>query len=199
MKVMKSFVLAAAAVAVAMGAQAELAIDWSNPNGYYDSNDVDGAALVTGGGIYAALVWDEDGTPGAAATGDLFGGGTALVEVDLAALAGNDFGWGTIIPVGGDGSVPFQGGFVYARVFEASDAGSVDVGTWYYDGPVIEVVDVNKGNTPPDLSQAYNANRDSSSNGFGGDPLSTAQVVPEPTTLALLVVGLGTMLFRRRR
>lgn len=201
MKTRNILVLAAMAVAAATAVQAELAIAWTNPNGYYDSADALGAAEVTGGGIYGALILTMSDTVGVADIADLWSGGTLLAEGDLAALGaggGNVWGWGAVINAGGDGSIAYTpGSYVFARVFEASTFADIGVGTWYYDGPVVPVEDKDLSIVPSPLPQVYNANIDSSSAGFG-DALNTAQVVPEPATLALLGLGMLAAFLRRR-
>lgn len=212
MKVLKSLVMVGAIsglMGVASSAHAVMAIDWSNSGGYVGNLDNDVAVTdITGGGIYGILILLAPGQmPQQALTTDLTGGGRQLAEMDLAATtpqpADKPYGTGAAIATIPE-ALPPAGSSVFARIFQASDAGSAAVAdVWYYDGPVVPVENVDITITPRPPNQFYDANRGAAAS-FGGaygvDALNTAQVVvPEPGTLALLGLGMLTVFFRRRR
>lgn len=194
---MKKFVVVMVALSglFAMTTQADVNIAWAHPNGYYDNMDVGESVAAAGGDLYAILIWTPDGNVGMPEVGNLAGGGnmvsSGLLVSDFGGAA--DYGWGASVNIAAPNFDPL--GFVVSRVFQANSAAAADmVDVWYYDSAAIALLD--KG--PADGPQIVDANRNSSANGVG-DAISTGQVVPEPSTLALLALGLGTVLFRRRR
>lgn len=93
----------------------------------------------------------------------------------------------------GTGSGLYSPGFVYIAVFEqtfASYSGSIAGGTYYGVGPTLGSL------TPqfpsPSVADTYST--------VVVSPITTSlQVVPEPSTVGLLIVGLGVLGFRRMR
>ena len=83
-------------------------------------------------------------------------------------------------------------GYFYLRVFQST---SPTVGQWYYDSPKIEAkfTDLTDSGRSPQL---LNGNTD----GFnkGDAPNVQIQIVPEPSSMALLAIGLGVVALRRK-
>ena len=191
MRVIKTLLLCGVIAAVATVGYADINLAWTNPNGYWSTDDTQDALIVAGGDLY-----------GMPAVGDLDGDGTPLADnVLVDGLLVADFGgspaynaYGASVNVAAADMDPL--GFVVARVFQANSAGAADVeGIWYYDGLPTAL----QSKAPSDGPQIYNANQNRSSSSYGGDPIDTGMVIPEPATLALLGLGALTALWRRRR
>ena len=191
---------------MALTVQAEININWFNEFGYVPNRADTGGMLDEGIGILDAsvnpgqdvymqliftpdMVIDQAYPMGALAPG---GNDVTLATTDALSFPNVNMPYAdsvTAFPV----TAPFQSGFVYARIFDTTMA-NIALGDWYYDGPLLAVTDV----IPPlGIPQEYGANLNTLPGGFGDE--LTLPVVPEPSTLALLGIGLGTILYRRRR
>lgn len=171
-------VLLMVALGVAVSARADL-VEWSNPSDFV-YQQVGGSTLVPDGTSFLLTLWED----GANNIMEDYGVGD---DFQVAGLT-TDF-------IGGQFYLSFDpvaagladGETVYTRVFNAASIGSA---TWYVDVDASGSVVLDS--TPPAVSWQY-------------DPGGTAtdgsdwQQIPEPTTLALLGIGLAGVAARRSR
>jgi len=175
------------AIAAATTASADINVAWAGSFGFIPEGG-DGSVGILGSGesTVAQLIFSTDDMIGEA----LVGGETSGDDYVLATF--NITNSGGAFEDYASFSAPnfvtgFQTGYVYGRIF---DSDNVVAGTKYYNGPIVATQDI----IPPASPQSYDLN----TNFVTGNALDMT-VVPEPTTLALLVLGVGTMVFRRRR
>lgn len=93
-------------------------------------------------------------------------------------------------------------GYVYARVFDSANPSE---GSWYASSLIYNTAGFAQAtNVPkptPDQVEMADGPGSTFDEGAGGYylPLNQGQVVPEPTTLALALAGLGLLVYRRFR
>ena len=91
-------------------------------------------------------------------------------------------------------------GYVYARIFQ-DDA--PDAGDLYYSSGTIAAIDLDLTAEPSpnaqDLQVSYNPQTAGNSFDAPGSPATAGEVVPEPASISLLVLGAVVMGVRRRR
>jgi len=204
---MKKMIVLTALLAVAFAgvSQADIQVNWWSNLGFYN-HDVVGAPtapddyiLNDGGSAPAYLIWSPNNVidsltnllpvPGVvAATGDdiilatFNGAASPYGDYDAGIAAYTDLAFGETL----------ASGYIYARIFEDALAD----GVYYNDGPIVSAAAYGyTGSEPPVL---YDHN-------VGDDPINGAQcdtqlnVIPEPSTILLSLVGLGVIMVRRFR
>ena len=204
---MKKMIVLTALLAVAFAgiAQADIQVNWWANLGFYN-HDVVGAPAVPGdyilndgGSAPAYLIWSPNNVidaltalpviPGVvAATGD----DVILATFGGAASPFGDYDAGTSIYTDLAFGQTLATGYIYARIFEDALAD----GVYYNDGPIVSAAAYAfTGSEPP---VTYNHNQ-------GDDPINGAQcdtqlnVIPEPSTILLSILGLGVIMVRRFR
>jgi len=188
-----------ASIAIATTSMADINIQWTAGAGFI--SDVGGTALLQGGGsVLAQLIFTASGVIGTAnddAGVNYIGTGNdnEYLSSFVMSVAG-----GTVSSDYGDfsrGPDLYAGfsspGFVYARIFQSV---TPTAGSWYYNSPLIAVTTYDPLNPSSDPLQL---NRDLvNGDGVYASAPNNFQVVPEPTTMALLGLG-GLLLAIRRR
>jgi hypothetical protein len=170
-------------------------VAWQGLDGFVKS-DGDTPMLDGGGSSVAILVFSPSGSffntllsPGSHIVGDE----QILGLTDLLWDPADSYGFVSRSTI----DVPFEAGFLYARVFDegtTSDPSSVVANLWYYQSPMVAAE--NNITTNP---TEYNVNTGSAGfAGFDTDVLNL-QVIPEPSVMALLGLGGLVLAIRRRR
>lgn len=196
-------------VGATVGARAEINLAWVAGSGFYADPSLTGGSFDEATGIlnpsvnslqqiYAQLIFSADGVidaplPGGVTTGDDIVLSDGVVAQSGGSItAGSEYGdWGSAPSILDD----YEAGNVYVRVFgTGATDGSVQQGTFYYDGALAAVLDLDPTLAP----QVYQTNQDLAPSVFGGDILSLV-VVPEPGTMSLVLIGMCGLAFRRRR
>ena len=176
-------------------ASANVYVGWNAVGGFFWSNPVTGI-LAGGGSTIAQLIWSPDAavSDANANTADyLTGGETLLNEWTLTEAGESEWAFWTTDIVVDDGGANPAGGYVYARIFQDS---VVETDDYYYAGPVIAAQNLDPNGEPKPQAQDYAMNI----GGVSGDEIDgqySAQVVPEPATLALF--GIGALIVGLRR
>jgi len=216
---MKRILMIVGLVALAAcSSYAGTSVEWRFFWGVYQHGQVDLSAGDTGTGIAASqdVLWQlvftgTDNTPdavnpfnsGSGYVGDddqvVFtrvtpagGGATVTTGSGLNSADGLFTEWlnapGTVIS---ESATTFSGGSFYIRAFQDATPA---VGEWYYDSPT--TVAQNIALTDPlRTAQLVEGNPNF---GTSGDA-PNVQIVPEPSTVALILVGLGMVGYRRLR
>jgi len=182
--------------------QAGTSVDWYDGAGFYPHGAADVTSATPGTGIAAsqAVIWQLIWAGGNNAidivdTGNSAGGYVYNDDVVLATrnVPANDptyTEW--VYGTAGQFSL-FQSGTTYAGVFYQRVLSSTtpSVGDWYYNSPTLAAVNWTSG----DPDQVFDGNSNPS---LGGDAMNV-QIVPEPSSMALLAIGLGVVALRRMR
>jgi len=176
-------------------------VDWFSLGGFYPNGAPDVTSSTPGTGVAAtqAVIWQLiwTGTDNAIGIVDVNNSANGYVsdnDVVLATrnVAANDPTY-TEWVYGGAGHFPlFASGTTYVGSFYQrilSDT-TPAVGEWYYNSPKVTAINWASG----DPDQSIDGN---SVSGIG-DAMNV-QIVPEPSSMALLAIGLGVVALRRMR
>lgn len=198
----KILTIAAVLALCVTAAHANVFVGWTAQGGFFWSGS--GTGILAGGGsTIAQLIWSPDATASAAGVG----GTTTESEmiVDAVTFTENVGGidqwcwWSTQI-VSDDGGANPNGGYIYARIFQDS---VIEAGDWVYNGPVVAASNLDPNGNPKPTQQGYNLNDPTLGRGGSAgneiDGAFSSQVVPEPATLSMLLLGGVVMALRRRR
>lgn len=188
--------IAIAVTGLALTAESAIFVRWEAATGFYDENDNLGILEpLTGQSALAQLIF----TPVAAyssAAGAIGGGvdaGFTIIDTFIITDAGpNEYA--TFVD---SINIPFQTGFIYARVFDGgsgNNPANIVNGSWFYQSAIIATVDNLSLN--PTVFDIQGNNPTVNNSSFGGDFLFVQ--VPEPSTMAFLGIG-GMILALRRR
>jgi hypothetical protein len=201
---MKKVLVLIAAFAVTMAAQAAIDIDWKASAGFYFSSDSGEGILgdASGNSTVAYLVFDSDTTvgaidPGTYGVGDSIGdGGTILSALTIT----SDTNPGGFDDYAFFSAVNFtdthSAGNVYAIIFQDD---SIGAGDWYWYSDAVAATDVT-GAVP---TQIIELNADTvlgdPIDGTPGAGFGNGQVVPEPASALLAIIGGGVAWVVRRQ
>lgn len=202
-----SLVLAASSLC-----HANIYVDWGASTGFFwdGSPNVGILGSGTGNSTIAQLIWSEDGIadPASASTthyvtgDDVWLADITITEdgLDNDATGGGYDSYALFTAPtynGADQGVAPDLGNVYARIFQDD---VVEVGDWYYVSTFLDppLASLDPDGEPPPAAQAIGMNRDLT-NGDVIDGEFGAQVVPEPGSMALLLLGAAVVGVRRRR
>ncbi len=185
--------------AMAVTAHANVYVAWQADAGFFFDVNANVGILGNGESAVAQLIWSADNVADAADANTanyVTGDDVWLADFTLTNNGGlfEDyalFGFQTT----DDGGAQPAGGYIYGRIFEST---TPEADGWYYAGEVVAADDLNPAGAPPDTPQQYNLNRDSV-NGDAIDGGFGAQVVPEPASIALMLLGAAIVGVRRRR
>ena len=208
----KMMVLAVAFGLVVNAAHAGLLINWYGDWGFYPNGAASLTTVTVGTGVAAVnnvlweLVWTGPNgvanLPDPSNSGAGYAGGDDVVYDFRVITAGGSAGFDEWLyrspyPQAYSNATYSLAGSsnFYSRVFQDT---SPAVGEHYYDSTNLYLVAANKDVTEPTtIPQSYDVNQDSVTR---GDALYlTITAIPEPTTIALGLVGLGALLVRRFR
>lgn len=196
---MKKVILTAMISAVVLSANADYYVNVFTTGGFETSIGIgDGANPLLGVGTSAQVVLYFAGANGVAdyadgsmgvALGGVASGDDVLLGSFLTTNTGAPFEEYALVNDVVGNSV-YLGGLVFARIFDTNTASA---GSWYYEGTVQSVVDIDRTVVPALLPAAYEL-------GAGAiAPLNMGQVIPEPATLGMMAVaGLGMFLARKK-
>ena len=205
---MKKMIVLTALLAVAFTGivQADIRVNWVGTVGFYDHTATPGSPadpgdyiLNDGGSAPVYLIWSPNNVidsltnllpvPGVvAATGDdiilaTFGGAQTPYGIYDAAV--NSFLDATY-------GVTLTTGYIYARIFEDALAD----GVYYNDGPIVSAAPYSYTGSEPPVTYDHNTGDDPF---WGGQCDTQVNVIPEPSTILLSLVGLGVIMVRRFR
>jgi len=198
-------------VITAGSASANVFVDWLGSAGFYWTGTGDGILAPDGSGAQTLvqLIWSATNTkdPASAYTSHYVTGDDvwlADVTVTEDGINNNpdtyDY-WATFLGgVVNDGGANQNGGYIYGRIFQDDD---VSVDDWYMTGPIVSAQNLDPigdlaNGVNPDDPQLYDLNTDRV-NGNAIDGPTGAQVVPEPASLSLLLLGTVVVGLRRRK
>ena len=190
-------------------ANADIYVDWSAGSGFFWTADANVGILGSGTGnsTIAQLIWSGDGVADSASastahfvTGDDVWLADILITEDGIDNDGDLYDSYALFSAptfqGPDQGVDPNFGNVYARIFQDD---VVEDGDWYYVSafmdPVLKSLDPSA--EPPPSAQELQLNRDLT-NGDAIDGAYGAQVVPEPSSVALLLLGAAVVGVRSR-
>jgi len=179
-----------------MAARADIAVQWEGFGGFVGTDGTTGITAGGAGSLAFLLFSPNLDTYGVNLNAGSFTQGDEIIlqQLSLPDNPADDYG---SVPTSNTTPIPFQAGFIYARVFEAptsSGVGEPLAGTWYYESPSVAAVNI----ADPTSPQTININTGSAGiDGFTTD-IVNRQVVPEPSTLAFLGIGGLALAIRRR-
>jgi hypothetical protein len=182
------------------GIQAGTSVDWGFGWGVYQHGApdlTDGTAGTTAVAASQPVLWQLVVAGTAIDPVDPFNPGAGYVGGDDMVLASR------ITPAGGGGgfgewltgtavsesSTSYAGQLAFIRVFQSATAVG---GEWYYDSPTIVLNNIDTTD-PLRLAQTLEGNTDVNNQGNA----LNMQIVPEPSTVALVLLGLGIVGYRR--
>jgi hypothetical protein len=177
--------------AVALTAGADMFVDWYAGSGFYKPPG-DAVGIMDGGSpatVLAQLIYaPTTNTWSSATAGGGVDAGFVILDSYNASFA-VDTDWAVF-------SQTYTGAYVvgacYGRIFQDS---TVDVDDYYYNGDMFEYANLLPPSPEP-AHELYDMNQDL---WLGWGDALQEQVVPEPSTLALLVFGALTVVARRFR
>jgi len=192
--------LVAAVCTLASVAQANINVQWQGFDGFLQDGDALGILEpISGLTALAQLIYTPVNSYGDNDASLLGGGvvaGQQILDTYVITDSGGSDPYGTFGPEFYNDT--FQAGFIFVRVYNGGTgndpANQIVAGTWYYNGPIVATI--NNVTINPDL---YNANGANVSPTFGIGDVLNLQVVPEPTTFALLGIGGLVLAIRRRK
>jgi hypothetical protein len=173
--------------------QADVSVDWAASSGFYFNFDANSGILGagTGNSTLAQLVYSLSGDVDRAWIGGGFevGGDNIVWDSVVLTEGSNTSEWADFLNRNYTQSFVF--GYVYARIFQNS---SVNLNNWYYYTTPIALSDVVFPNAP----QSIEMNTDFVNGNAIDFGSNVAQVIPEPATALLFILGsMGAWLVRR--
>jgi hypothetical protein len=200
----KKTALFIAALIMTVVAQAAINIDWKASAGFYFSADDSVGILgdATGNSTYAYLVYDVDTTVGnifanSYSIGSSIGdGGTILDSITLTEdmVSGNfdDYAYFSAQNF----TDTYTAGYVYAIIFEDDNISNND---WYFNTDPVAITDVSGAIPTQIIEMNSNTVSGDAIDGVPPEGFATGQVVPEPATFLMFVLGgIGAWVLRRK-
>ena len=189
---MRKLIVATLAFTMAAAtANAVFFIQWDSSGGF-SLNGADPLLPNVGDSMTTQLLFAPDGTPDdSVLPGGITGGDDVLLQTEVFSnVTGGQLEQYGFFSFVFDEDMPYQEpGSAYVRVFEP---GAIEAGSMYAQSDLAQATDRNKEGVPPDGPNALK---------FFASGINTVDmaVVPEPTSLALILFGTMAVAVRHRR
>lgn len=190
---MKKSILFMSVLIAGIGSQAEIRVQWLASSGFYFNSNPNIGILgeMTGNSTVAQLIYSLDGNVDDVLIGGSRANDTVMDWITLTEDGVNNFdGYAYFSAINFTDPI-FTAGYVYAVIFQNSSIGLND---WYYYTTPISLSDLTGSDSP----QTIEMNTDLVNGNAIDFGSNVAQVIPEPATALLFILGsMGAWLVRR--